>query len=346
MRRIALLLALLGTGACRRLPPEPVTPRQTGDEAAANRQPTAESRTDEASPAAAADAFVISERSAAIIDSIETAVRDSFALLRAGEAAALVRQDSIFAAARADSLAAAAALRDSLVAQARTDSIAAAATAAAALAAITRSDSIAAAARQDSIAAAARTDSLAMVAIEDSVAAARIAAAAVVPAAVAAADAPPEAVEDLEALRALGPSYIPYDDGPETIWNTETQATLSKTLLPVLREESLPATTRSIFWVLISREGRAEDIQIQTSSGSAAFDEAAESRHGSCGKSRSSCSEDLHRPDPISEEARSMRAPPFSSSAAPPQTRDPRPEGPRANRRSLPDWTRPNSSAA
>ncbi|MFV1987099.1 MAG: TonB family protein, partial [Gemmatimonadota bacterium] len=121
-------------------------------------------------------------------------------------------------------------------------------------------------------------DSLDLVAREDSIVAARIAAAAVASAVITAdGTSPSEAVEDLETLRALGPSYIPYDDGPKTIWTTETQATLSKTLLPVLREESLPATTRSIFWVLISREGHPEEIQIQTSSGNETFDRAAES---------------------------------------------------------------------
>ncbi|MFV1987098.1 MAG: hypothetical protein ACC682_07440, partial [Gemmatimonadota bacterium] len=117
MRRFAFLLALIGVGACRRLPPrEPAPPRDTGD-ATATRSAADDPRTAGAS-VAAADSFVISERAAAIIDSIETAVRDSFALLRAEEGAALYRQDSIRAAARADSLAAATALRDSLAVQA------------------------------------------------------------------------------------------------------------------------------------------------------------------------------------------------------------------------------------
>ena len=249
------VIAASVTAGCRRYPPpRSVPPANPGPTRTAEPEPRAERE-------APADSFIISERAAAIIDSIEAAVRDSFARLRAEESAAIARQDSIRQAAIADSIARAAAVSDSLEA--------------AAAAAQARQDSLEAAARADSIAAAARQDSLRQVAIEDSIAAARIAQAAVVPAGAAAAPAD-DAVQDLETLRALGPSYIPYDEGPETIWNTETQATLSKTLLPVLRAEGLPASTKTIFWVLISREGRAEDVEIQTSSGNEAFDEAAE----------------------------------------------------------------------
>jgi len=286
------LVLVTGLTACRLAPPPDPGPsdartdrpgeeesRQADDAGTASVVPTAEND------------FEISDRAAAIVDSIEAAVRDSFAQLRAEEAAALVRADSLRVAARADSIAAAQALQDSLIAVARQDSIAAAEVAAAAALAAARRDSIAEAARQDSIATArqdsvtavARRDSLAAVARADSIAAAEIAAAAAASTAAVTAAATTEiredpearATEDLETLRALGPSYIPYDQGPETIWSTETQATLSKMLLPVLRAQSLPATTRSIFWVLISREGVPVETEIQTPSGNGAFDAAA-----------------------------------------------------------------------
>ena len=289
MRRAALLLVLVGLGSCRPLPPPDSPYARGGDEPAASEQPA---RPGDESAAAAdmpADTFRISERAAAIIDSVEAAVRDSFAALRAEAEAERNRADSLLAAARADSIAAEEARRDSIAAEARRDSIAAAArqdsiAAAAAALEAARQDSIAEAARRDSIAAVARRDSIAEAARQDSIAAAEVAAAAAAAAAAEAREdaAPPSgdpqarAEADLEALRALGPSYIPYDEGPETIWSTETQATLSKTLLPVLRAESLPATTRTIFWVLISREGKPVESQIQTSSGNESFDEAAE----------------------------------------------------------------------
>lgn len=86
-----------------------------------------------------------------------------------------------------------------------------------------------------------------------------------------------ESTEDspeVRELRALGPAYIPVDQGPETIWNTDTQALLTRTLLPVLREQGLPARTSAIYWILIREDGTAADVIVQTSSGNEAFDEA------------------------------------------------------------------------
>ncbi|MCG8466678.1 MAG: TonB family protein [Gemmatimonadetes bacterium] len=176
---------------------------------------------------------------AAIIDSIRIAVRDSI------EAAA--RRDSIVAAARRDSIQAAA--RDSAAAAARRDSIDAAA----------RRDSIAAQARRDSIAVAAR-DSIREAAIRDSIEAVRAAT---------------PAPADLETLRELGPAYIPYDESPVAVWDTERQANLTTTLLPVVRSEGLEARTRTYLWLLVTAEGRVDRVVIQTSSGSDAFDARA-----------------------------------------------------------------------
>jgi TonB family protein len=85
---------------------------------------------------------------------------------------------------------------------------------------------------------------------------------------------PSEDSEEVQELRALGPAYIPVDQGPETIWNTDTQALLTRTLLPVLREQGLPARTSALYWVLIREDGTAAEVIVQTSSGNEAFDEA------------------------------------------------------------------------
>jgi len=280
--RLALALAVVLTASCRRLPP----PEQVRREP--DRDVTTDTReaggADEAARRPSNEA-ALSPRAAAIIDSIEAAVRDSFAALRDSLTAVSVRdsiaraeaarQDSIARAeeARQDSIQAVldAARRDSIAAvaeAARQDSIAAAEAARqdsiAEAAAMARQDSIARAeqARQDSIARAqALADSIAAVietARRDSITAAMAA-----------------ATMDVDRLRELGPSYIPYDEGPRVVWDTETQAQLSVALLPVLREQSLPARTKTTFWVLITVDGRVADAVVQTSSGSAAFDQAA-----------------------------------------------------------------------
>lgn len=264
MNRLAFALWIVGAAACHRPLPSNQLPAPPDREVAATDAREADADADGAGAAvtpsteAEAGTLAISPRAAAIIDSIETAVRDSFAALARDSLAAAVRRDSIAAAreiARQDSVAAA-------VEAAREDSIAAAVEA-------TRQDSIARAeiARQDSIVAAAegaRRDSIAAAEIEtarqDSIATAR----ATVP-------------TDLEQLKALGPSFIPYDEGPGTIWNTDTQAALSLALLPVLREQALPARTHTTFWVLVTREGDVEELVIQTTSGNDAFDAAAQS---------------------------------------------------------------------
>jgi len=108
VKRLVILLVLIGISGCRRYPPPTTSP--------ANPEPIATRQTAPDNPPATvgADSLVISERAAAIIDSIEAAVRDSFAQLRAEETAALNRADSIRSAARADSMAAAAARLDSM----------------------------------------------------------------------------------------------------------------------------------------------------------------------------------------------------------------------------------------
>ncbi len=233
---------------------------------------------------------------AAIIDSIRAAVRDSIAAASGESIQAAARREEAAAAARRDSIEAAEQAsiaeglrRDSIAAAARRDSIEAAARDLAAAAA--RRDSAAAAARRDSVAAAARRDSVAAVARRDSITAAfrrdSVAAAlqdslaAVtlrdsIAAAIEEARAAAPVSEDLDVLRNLGPSYIPYDESPLPVWDTETQANVTKALLPVVRAESLEARTRAYFWLLIRADGTVDQTVLQTSSGNASFDATAE----------------------------------------------------------------------
>lgn len=283
MRAVLLVvwILLVGVSACRRLPPPSSSPAAGPSETPAESAlpPRAAPDTTSASVAAIVDSIrravrdsmdaASGRRDSARRDAIEAARRDSIALAAARDSTA--RADSIAAAARADSIAVAA-RADSV---ARADSIAA----------VARRDSVAAA-RADSIAAAAlgsirdaRADSIAS-AIADSVLAARSAReepADVTEEALPADEegAGGEAADDLEELRALGPAFIPYDEGPRAIWDTETQATLTKTLLPVLRSEGLEARTRATFWVLVSAHGEVAELVLQTTSASEAFDDAA-----------------------------------------------------------------------
>ena len=85
----------------------------------------------------------------------------------------------------------------------------------------------------------------------------------------------PDAEADLARLREAGPTYTPYERGPRLLWGVESERLLTSRLLPVLREEELPARTRALFWVLVGPEGRVAEAVLQTSSGNDAFDAAA-----------------------------------------------------------------------
>ena len=170
------------------------------------------------------------------------------------EQAAAARRDSILAAereaARQDSIARAqreAARRDSIARAeaARRDSILAAEREAA------RQDSLEAA-RRDSLIAAARRDSIA------SIEAARAAAAA-----------------ELAELRESGPVFVAHDEPPRLVWDTEAEAALATTLLPVIRGERLDPNISASIWLLVRTDGRVEATAIQVSSGDGAFDAAA-----------------------------------------------------------------------
>ncbi|WP_420615586.1 TonB family protein [Candidatus Palauibacter sp.] len=188
---------------------------------------------------------VVSDSAAA-----EAARQDSIARAEQAEAA---RRDSILAAereaARQDSIARAqreAARQDSIArAAARRDSILAAEREAA------RQDSLEAA-RRDSLIAAARRDSIA------SIEAARAAAAA-----------------ELAQLRESGPVFVAHDEAPRLVWDTEAEAALATTLLPVIRGEGLDPNIAASIWLLVRTDGRVEATAIQVSSGDGAFDAAA-----------------------------------------------------------------------
>ena len=195
-------------------------------------------RPPEATPAAVPD----SARESVARDSsaAEAARRDSIA--RAQQEAA--RQDSIARAqreaARQDSIA-----RAERAAAARRDSILEAERAAA------RRDSLEAA-RRDSLIAATRRDSLA------SIETARAAIAA-----------------ELAELRESGPVFVAHDEAPRLVWDTDAEAALATTLLPVIRARGLDADIAASIWLLVRIDGRVEATAIQVSSGDQAFDAAA-----------------------------------------------------------------------
>ena len=208
------------------------------------------------------DEGFVSPETAAIIDSIEAAVADSIegggrdsvtAVSR--EAGAAARRDSMLAAARRISRSVAA-RRDSIAAAGRRDSATAAAAALRDSTTAGRRDSLATATRGDSLAAAQR-DSIAAAALRDSAAG-------------------PDAETELEQLRASGPTYISYDEGPRLVWDTEAEALLATTLLPVIRAEELDANTAANLWLLVRADGRVDASVVQTSSDNSAFDAAAE----------------------------------------------------------------------
>ncbi|MCZ0934329.1 MAG: TonB family protein [Gemmatimonadetes bacterium] len=184
-----------------------------------------------------------------------------------GDPAAMdaAQRDSIAEAARQDSIARAereAARQDSIARAereaARRDSIARAEREAA------RRDSILAAERaaalRDSLEAA-RRDSLIAAARRDSLAAIETARAAV--------------AAELAELRELGPAYVAVDEAPRLVWDTDAEAALATTLLPVIRAEGLDADIAASVWLLVRTDGRVEATAVQVSSGDQVFDAAA-----------------------------------------------------------------------
>lgn len=86
---------------------------------------------------------------------------------------------------------------------------------------------------------------------------------------------PPEGHPTLEELKATGPTYVVYDDGPTISRSEQLTALLEEHLRPVIEERDLPLGTAALFWVLVTREGEVADARLHTTSTVEAFDEAA-----------------------------------------------------------------------
>ena len=86
----------------------------------------------------------------------------------------------------------------------------------------------------------------------------------------------PDPDAELTQLRESGPTYTDYNEGPRLVWDTDAEALLATTLLPVIRAEDLDADTSANLWLLVRSDGRVDASTVQRSSGSAAFDAAAE----------------------------------------------------------------------
>ena len=89
------------------------------------------------------------------------------------------------------------------------------------------------------------------------------------------ADTGPDAETELQRLRDAGPTYVSYEEGPRLVWDTEAEAQVATTLLPVIRAEELDANTAANYWLLVRSDGRVDAFFLHTSSGNSAFDSAA-----------------------------------------------------------------------
>ncbi|WP_420442060.1 TonB family protein [Candidatus Palauibacter sp.] len=76
-------------------------------------------------------------------------------------------------------------------------------------------------------------------------------------------------------LRESGPVYVAHDEAPRLVWDTDAEAALATTLLPVIRARGLDADIAASIWLLVRIDGRVEATAIQVSSGDPAFDAAA-----------------------------------------------------------------------
>lgn len=80
---------------------------------------------------------------------------------------------------------------------------------------------------------------------------------------------------ETERLKALGPAYTPYEEGPRLIWDEVAQRAVVETLAPVIESRDLPVSTRALLWVLVGADGVVAAAVVQTSSSIDAFDRAA-----------------------------------------------------------------------
>ena len=186
-----------------------------------------------------------SEGPPAVRDSIEEQATEPAAPSR--EVLAAARRDSVLAAARRVTRAVTA-RRDSIAAAERTDPPGAER--------LDADDPLDASVRPDAQAPDASADSLTAPAPPD-------------------AETGTDAETELQRLRDSGPTYISYDEGPRLVWDTEAEAQVATTLLPVIRAEELDANTAANYWLLVRSDGRVDAFFLHTSSGNFAFDSAA-----------------------------------------------------------------------
>lgn len=78
-----------------------------------------------------------------------------------------------------------------------------------------------------------------------------------------------------EELEGMGPTYTPYDVGPELLPGDWLSDLLSDTLAPVVdRHDDLSVRDFALYWVLVDRDGDVRDAVLHTTSDSEAFDRA------------------------------------------------------------------------
>ena len=255
LRVLASLLAAVGVASCflprMNQPPEPAADSPAAqvaeDTAGAEPPPTepqAPPTADQAPPTPAAEQNPgAPEEPPAVRDSIEEQATEPTAPSR--EAVAAARRDSVLAAARRITRAVTA-RRDSIAAAERTDP----------QGAERPGDVLDAPVGPDAQPPDTSADSLTATASPDT-------------------DTGPDAETELQRLRDAGPTYVSYEEGPRLVWDTEAEAQVATTLLPVIRAEELDANTAANYWLLVRSDGRVDAFFLHTSSGNSAFDSAA-----------------------------------------------------------------------
>jgi len=85
----------------------------------------------------------------------------------------------------------------------------------------------------------------------------------------------PVTTTDLAKLRKMGPVYTPADVGAMLAPGDWLGDLLEDTLVPVIKKYHLPPDRATYYWVLVDDQGEVADVVLHTSSGQAAFDQAA-----------------------------------------------------------------------
>lgn len=85
----------------------------------------------------------------------------------------------------------------------------------------------------------------------------------------------PVTITDVSKLKAMGPVYTPADIGPVLVPGDWLSQLLEDTLVPVIKKYRLSPDRATYYWVLLNDQGEVADVVLHTSSGQAAFDQAA-----------------------------------------------------------------------